>query len=132
MVQGQKYNRHSVCTVCWMEYGIDTSDNMWKSINDWVGMIERTREILKNTQSVSEIARGLGRSNNTVYKIMGYLNKNKLLSRELSKKFGPTRTCSSDLVQIFRGHLNWEGKLGLLQNSRAILGWNINVLLLFI
>lgn len=66
MVQGQKYNRHSVCTVCWVEYGIDTSDNMWKSINDWVGIIKRTREILKNTQSVSEIARRLGRSNNTV------------------------------------------------------------------
>lgn len=121
---GKVYNSHSVCTACWMEYGVDAHDKTWKSIGNLVEMTNQTRSLLNQKQPKREISRRLGTSRMTVNKIVGYLCRNGLLIEDMNHEHGPTRSLEDGLVKWFQTFVKEEGRGGMLVNARQLLGWD--------
>lgn len=120
------YNNHSVCTECWMRYGFDAEDKLWKPVDNMIELIEKIKSLLEAGLSKMKICNELGISKPSIAKVLGYMSQHKLLTAYQENKYVSGITeYDGELVECFQQLFDYETKNGLATSSNKILGWNL-------
>lgn len=119
--KGKKYRKHSVCTACWIDYGVEVTSLTWGPVGDTIEKIESVRRLMEQGYTLKVISAEIRVDYRVLLRFIGYLLNHDLLSSQVSKRYMSNRIEHINLTEAFKLLANSRGKM--LSNAKRMFGW---------
>lgn len=111
------YDKSSVCTSCYMEYGYSKETKEWENTSGAIKIIQEVQTLKKGLFSYKEIAKRLGKSPLKIYEALCYSDY------YIGTNFYPrTQITTTDAVKCFKELLGEKGVLW--KKAKSLFGWD--------